>query len=50
MPENLESTFVDLQEWIQLDCFVIAEDSFAYTIQSIILIGLNIPRKHSLIW
>ncbi len=39
-----------LQEWMQLDCFVGVNHPFAYTMQSIILMGLNFPRKHALIW
>lgn len=50
-PENLDSTFVDFsQEWMQLDCFVGVKHPFAYTMQSIILMGLNFPREHALIW
>lgn len=47
-PENLDSTFVDFsQEWMQLDCFVGEKHLFEYTLQSIILMGFNVPGEHS---
>lgn len=45
MPENLDSTFVDLQEGMQLDCFVGVKNPFAYPIQSVILMGLHIRKE-----